>query len=52
MTATRSSDQQWRLLGANDPDVVLTTLTEAFGDNEAAVHAPTTTSGTSAVRYS
>ncbi|GAA2706058.1 hypothetical protein Apa02nite_066310 [Actinoplanes palleronii] len=29
-------DEQWRMLCANDPDVVLATLTEAFGDNEAA----------------
>lgn len=28
-------DQRWHALGANDPDVVLATLAEAFEDNEA-----------------
>ena len=31
----RDLDEQWHLLLANDPDIVFTTLTEAFEDNEA-----------------
>lgn len=31
----RQLDQQWQQLCANDPEVVLTTLVEAFADNEA-----------------
>jgi hypothetical protein len=32
----RSLDQMWAALNANDPEVVMTTLSEAFADNEAA----------------